>query len=133
MSSSLSMRDLQCVSAQQWLDRASRTVPKVLTVILVSAIAWQLVQMTWLLLERPSEESVAIAPPPPGLANTRRKTVNVQTIVDAHLFGVQQAAVADAASAPQTQMNLVLAGTWAADDPSKGYAFIGESANAARM
>jgi general secretion pathway protein C len=127
------MRDLQNVSAQQWLDRASRTVPQVLTVILVIAIAWQLVQMTWLLLERAPEEAVDIAPPPPALANAPRKTVNVQTIVDAHLFGVQQAAVADASSAPQTQMNLVLAGTWASDDPSKGFAFIGESANAARM
>jgi general secretion pathway protein C len=127
------MRDLQNVSVQQWLDRASRTVPQTLTVILVIAIAWQLVQMTWLLLERSPEESIEIAPPPPALANAQRKTVNVQSIVDAHLFGAQQAAVADASSAPQTQMNLVLAGTWASDDPSKGFAFIGESATAARM
>jgi len=56
----------------------------------------------------------------------------MQAIVDAHLFGEQQAAV-DAAAAPQTQMNLVLAGTWATEDPTKGFAFIGESANAARM
>ena len=133
MSSTLSMRDFQNVSAQQWLDRASRTLPRVLTVIFVIAIAWQLVQLTWLLLDRNKpEESVAIAPPPTNIAP--RKSVNVQGIVDAHLFGVQQAAPAqDASTAPQTQMNLVLAGTWAAEDPSKGFAFIGESANAARM
>jgi general secretion pathway protein C len=127
------MRELQNVSAQQWLDRASRIVPRVLTVVFVIAIAWQLVQMTWLLLERAPEESVELAPAPPAVANAPRKTVNIQAIVDAHLFGVQQAAVADASTAPQTQMNLVLAGTWASEDPSKGFAFIGESANAARM
>lgn len=124
------MRDLHNVSAQQWLDRASRIVPRILTVVLVIAIAWQLVQMTWLLLER-EPEPVQIAPPPSAV-NAPRKTVNVQSIVDAHLFGQQQAQVADA-SAPQTQMNLVLAGTWASEDPTKGYAFIGESANTARM
>jgi general secretion pathway protein C len=127
------MRDLQNVSAQQWLDRASRIVPRVLTVLLVIAIAWQLVQLTWLLLEREPEQATQIAPPPASVVNAPRKTVNVQSIVDAHLFGVQQQAVADATSAPQTQMNLVLAGTWASEDPKKGYAFIGESANTARM
>jgi general secretion pathway protein C len=133
MSSTLSMRDLQNVSAQQWLDRVSRIVPRVLSVIFVVAIAWQLVQLTWLLLE-PSQESAVIAPPPPSAANAPVKSVNVQSIVDRHLFGVQQAApTQDATSAPQTQMNLVLAGTWAAEDPSKGFAFIGESATTARM
>jgi general secretion pathway protein C len=134
MSSTLSMRDFQNVSTQQWLDRTSRTLPRVLTLVFVVAIAWQLVQLTWLLLERSPEESASIAPPPASAANAPRKSVNVQAIVDAHLFGVQQAATAqDASTAPQTQMNLVLAGTWAAEDPSKGFAFIGESANAARM
>lgn len=128
------MRDLQNVSAQQWLDRASRTVPRVLTVVFVIAIAWQLVQLTWLLLERTPDEAVPIAPPPASVANAPRKTVNVQTIVDAHLFGQQQAAPSvDASAAPETTMNLVLAGTWASEDPKRGFAFIGESANAARM
>lgn len=133
MSSSLSMREFQNVSAQQWLDRASRIVPRALTVILVIAIAWQLVQLTWLLLEREPDQSAQIAPPPASVVNAPRRTVNVQAIVDAHLFGVQQQTTADATSAPQTQMNLVLAGTWASEDPSRGFAFIGESANAARM
>jgi general secretion pathway protein C len=49
------------------------------------------------------------------------------------LFGSPQVVAADASAAPQTQMNLVLAGTWASGDPAKGFAFIGESANTARM
>jgi len=127
------MRDFQNVSAQQWLDRASRIVPRILTVIFVVAIAWQLVQLTWLLLERPAPANVDIPPAPMSVLNARPKSVNVQTIVDAHLFGAPQKAAADPTNAPPAQTNLVLAGTWASDDPSKGFAFIGESANAARM
>lgn len=133
MSSTLSMRELQNVSAQQWLDRASRTVPRILTVLLVVAIAWQLVQLTWLLLERSPEDSPPIPPPPASVASAQKKSVNVQSIVDAHLFGTPAAPIQDASTAPQTQMNLILAGTWASEDPAKGFAFIGESANAARM
>lgn len=127
------MRDLQNVSAQQWVDRISRIAPRVLCAVFVVGIAWELVQMTWLLLERePSQPSVMAAAPPPATAP--RNAVNVQAIVDAHLFGVEQApALPDAAQAPQTRMNLVLAGTWASQDPSKGFAFIGESAPTAKM
>jgi general secretion pathway protein C len=128
------MRELQNVSAQQWLDRASHTVPKALTIILVIAIAWQLVQLTWLLLERPPTEGATLAPPPATVASAQRRNVDVQAIVERHIFGVQAAAPQmDASAAPPTSMNLVLAGTWAAEDPEKGFAFIGESANAARM
>lgn len=133
MASSLSMHDFSNVSAQQWLDQASRVVPRVLTFVLVVAIAWQLVGLMWLLLDREPEPAMQIAPPPPSVMNAPRKTVNVQAIVNAHLFDVQQQEVTDATEAPQTQMNLVLAGTWASEDPKQGYAFIGESANAARM
>jgi general secretion pathway protein C len=102
--------------------------------VFVIAIAWQLVQLTWLLLERTPDEAAPIAPPPASVTNAPRRTVNVQTIVDAHLFGQQQSAAAvDASAAPETTMNLVLAGTWASEDPKRGFAFIGESANAARM
>ena len=133
MSSTLSMRELQNVSAQQWLDRASHTVPKVLAVVLVIAIAWQLVQLTWLLLDR-APEGATIAPPPASVASAQRRNVDVQAIIERHMFGIQAAAPQmDASAAPPTTMNLVLEGTWASEDPAKGFAFIGESANAARM
>ena len=103
--------------------------------MLVVTIAWQLVQLTWLLLERRSDGSTveAIAPytPPP---NPARKGIDVQTIVNAHLFGVPQTeAPQDSTNAPQTQMNLVLSGVFAADDPAKGLAIIGDSAQSAKV
>ena len=73
MSFSATLRELQTLSGQQWLDRATRTLPQALTVVLVVAIAWQLVQLTWLLLERraPADAGDMVMAPPPAAAAGR--------------------------------------------------------------
>ena len=133
MSFSANLRELQTLSGQQWLDRATRTLPQALTVVLVIAIAWQLVQLTWLLLERraPAERAdIVMAPPPPAAA---RKGIDVQAIATAHLFGKAQAEETAPEDAPPSQANLVLAGVFAANDPTKGLAMIGESVQSAKV
>lgn len=126
------LREFQQLSPQQWVDRVSQTLPGVLVVVLVIGIAWQLVQLTWLILDRDAAAPAITAPPQPF--RVPRKGLDVQAIANAHLFGSARVEVAaNPADAPQTQMNLVLAGTWAAEDPAAGYAFIGETANNARM
>lgn len=133
MSFSATLRELQTLSGQQWLDRATQTVPRVLTVVLVVGIAWQLVQLTWLLLERfrpPASAEMVMAPPP---ATAVRKGIDVQAIATSHLFGAPQAEQAAPEDAQPTQMNLVLAGVFAANDPTKGLAMIGESAQAVKV
>ena len=130
---SRSLSEYQNLSPQQWADRASRTVPRMLVPLLVVAIAWQLVQLTWLMLDRGDDLTAGTNTPPSTFVNPR-KGIDVQAIANAHLFGVARSEVAvDPANAPQTQMNLILAGTWAAEIPAQGYAFIGESANTAKM
>lgn len=125
------MRELQNLSPQQWVDRASRTLPGILVAVLVIGIAWQLAQLTWLILDR--NDAPAVSAPARPLTHPR-KAIDVQAIANAHLFGTAKTEMAaDPASAPQTQMNLVLAGVWASEDPSRGFAFIGESANTAKM
>lgn len=133
MSIPASLRALESLSPQQWLDRASRTLPQVLSVVLVVAIAWQLVQLTWMLLDRAADPAtVAIAPA--TTPASVRKGPDIQAIVNAHLFGVQQAATdVDPSAAPQTQMNLLLSAVFATSDPTKGLAIIGESAAAANV
>lgn len=128
-----SLRALENLSPQQWLDRASRTLPQFLSVVLVIAIAWQLVQLTWMLLDREADTAgVAIAPA--AVTASVRKGPDIQAIVNAHLFGVQQAQTdIDPSAAPQTQMNLVLSAVFATNDPTKGLAIIGESAAAANV
>lgn len=133
MSFQASLNEFQHLTAQQWLDRASRTLPQAVSVVLVIAIAWQLVQLTWLLLDRDDAAPEPIAPytPPP---NPTRKGIDIQAIVNAHLFGAPEAETTpDSANAPQTQMSLVLSGVFATGDPTKGLAIIGDSAQSTKV
>jgi general secretion pathway protein C len=61
--------------------------------------------------------------------------VDVQGIIDAHLFGVADPAepAGDPTDAPETRLSLVLAGTMAASDPKQGFGIIGESAANAKL
>jgi general secretion pathway protein C len=58
-------------------------------------------------------------------------TLQLATIVNAHLFGV--GAVAAGADAPTTNMALILAGVIANPDPAKGVAIIGENAAVGKL
>ncbi len=130
---SAKLHEFQNLTPQQWLDRASHTAPQVVMVVLVIAIAWQLVQLTWLSLDRGPQPQSATAPPPMQIAPVR-SGVDIQAIVNAHLFDVADTPAAqDAASAPETQMNLVLSAVFASEDPAKGLAIIGESAQSAKV
>lgn len=125
---------LESLSPQQWLERASRTLPRWVSALLVLAIAWQLVQLTWLLLDHYRPAGPLPLPTPVPGATARPPGPDLQAIVDAHLFGVAQApAATDPTAAPETQMNLVLTAIFAADDPAKGLAIIGETGAAAKV
>jgi general secretion pathway protein C len=58
-------------------------------------------------------------------------TVELATVVNAHLFGVAGAQSGE--NAPQTTMPLILAGVIADKDPAKGQAIIGNTASAAKL
>jgi general secretion pathway protein C len=127
------LNEFQNLTPQQWLDRTSRTLPQAVMVVLVVAIAWQLVQLTWLLLDRGPQVPTAVAPPPMNIAPVR-SGVDIQAIVNAHLFDVPAVAPPpDAANARETQMNLVLTAVFASEDPARGLAIIGESAQSAKV
>jgi general secretion pathway protein C len=134
MSLSATLREFQGLSPQQWIERVTRTVPRVLAVVLIVAIAWELVQITWLLLEpKPDTTPITITPSATAMS-AKPKSVDVPAIVNAHLFGVAQAdAPQNAENAPPSQANLVLTAVFAASDPAKGMAIIGESAQNAEV
>jgi general secretion pathway protein C len=133
MSFPASLREFQSASPQQWLDRASRTLPQALSVVLVIAIAWQLVQLLWLALDRAQPSETILPPAPVNVPGVARKGIDVQSIVAAHLFGVPQSEAPAQAEVRDTQVNLVLSAVFAANDPSKGMAIIGESAQATKV
>lgn len=132
MSFSATLRDLQSQSAQQWLDRATKTLPQVLSVVLVVAIAWQLVQLVWMLLT-PAPQLDAAPIVPSGTTAERAKGVDVQSIVNAKLFGEATATSPVEGPAPETQLPLVLTAVFAAEDPAKGWAIIGDSAQQSKV
>jgi general secretion pathway protein C len=133
MSFPSSLRALETLTPQQWLDRASRTVPQLLSVVLVIAIAWQLVQLTWLLLGTRQEAQSLPEPAPVAAPIAQAQGPDVDAIANAHLFGEPQAEEQSVADAPQTQMNLLLSAVFASSDPQKGIAIIGESAASANV
>jgi general secretion pathway protein C len=126
----LNLRELQNLSPQQWTERLSRTLPRGVFALLIIAIAWQLVQLTWLVIDQTSEaaplNATSIPSPMPSAADG---SFNVQSVIDRHLFGVANAKTeASPEDAPPIQANLVLAGLWTEEgDPKQGYAMIGES------
>jgi len=133
MSFSATLRELQTLSGQQWVDRATRTLPRALTAVLVIAIAWQLVQLTWLLLAREAPEDSSAMVMAPAPASATRQGIDVQAIAAAHIFGEAKEAQAAPEDAKETQMNLVLSAVFASSDPLKGLAVIGESPQSAKV
>jgi general secretion pathway protein C len=77
----------------------------------------------------PASSAAVVKPLPRPAANP---TVELATIVNAHLFGVSGASSAGG-QAPQTTMPLVLAGVIAEKDPAKGQAIIGDSAAVGKL
>ncbi|AMN47216.1 general secretion pathway protein C [Steroidobacter denitrificans] len=129
----VSLRELQSFPARQWLGRAAMHLPRILAAVLMVAIAWQLVNLLWLLLEPSPAQDPGPIHPAPGQAFQIHKGIDVQSIADAHLFGVPQTPSGAAEPAPQTRMNLALSAVFAGNDPRKGFAIIGESAQSGKV
>jgi general secretion pathway protein C len=112
-------------------DGWQKTLPWVVSALLVVVLAWQLVQLAWLLLGAKS----AATPAAPVAAGPATPSVDIGAIVAAHLFGEPNAAAGstDPNAVAATQMALVLVGTIANTNPELGYAIIGESAQNAKV
>jgi general secretion pathway protein C len=113
-----------------WL-RASMTLPPWVSALLVVAIAWQLANVAWLLV--PSDtDTLAVAPSGPAATGIVSGTggADIQTIVNAHLFGdynpAQTVVETDPVDAPDTKLSLELRGTIAADVAEQALAIIAE-------
>ncbi len=133
MNLATSLQGLPDLAAHPRMQWVIRHLPSFASGMLTLAIAWQLAKLTWLLLPGPAADAAIAMPASPSPQVDNR--INVQKIADAHLFGLATASnePADAANAPPTQAPLVLAGVMATSEPTAGFAFIGESAAAAKF
>jgi general secretion pathway protein C len=111
-----------------------RLAPALVAGVLVVALAWQLVQLTWVFLGAGGTNGPIASVASTGARTGAAPIIDLKRIVDAHLFGIASSGPDPSAvdTAPQTQMNLVLAGTMASQDPEKGFAIVGESAATAK-
>ncbi len=111
-----------------WVARLTAAAPAVTAIVLVVALAAQLAALAWRMLTPEQADGVPVPDATPVAG------ANLAAIVNAHLFGsAALPATGDAASAPNTNLRLVLAGTLAGADPAQGWAIIGETAQAARV
>jgi general secretion pathway protein C len=126
------IRDL---AASASVAQLTERLPQVVTVVLALAIAAQLAFVALGFLGSSGLGSVA-TPNAQGPVTPARRPLDVQGILSAHLFGVAapaQPRPGDPSNAPNTAMNLLLAGTIATDDPKRGLAIIGETAANAKV
>jgi general secretion pathway protein C len=119
-------------------DGLIKNLPLVVSAVLVVLLAWQLVQLGWALLgARSNQAALAANGSPSGSpAGPPSRTVDIDGIVNAHLFGEATAPGAgetDPNSVAASQMPLVLVGTIANTNPELGYAIIGDSAPTAKV
>lgn len=124
---------LTSLSREQLLARATEVLPPWVALLLVVAIAWQLVKIVWLFFPD-SNANVAPVMQAPGSSQTIAKTqknYDVGKIMSAKLFGVPEAAPPppppeDFEELEDTELNLVLRGTIAAGDSQYALAIIAD-------
>ena len=117
-------------------DGWQKMLPLAVSALLVVLLAWQLVQLAWTLLGAGKTAAPVAATGPAGVVTPPARTVDVNSIVNAHLFGEVNAPAAGATdpnAVAASQMPLVLVGTIANTDPALGYAIIGENSASAKV
>jgi len=133
MNSTSVFGDLRGLTPETIASHLSPRLPQIATWVLVVLIGIQGALIAKSFFSNPVLEAAPeVAPPAAGPA---RRTVDVQSIVNAHLFGEAsaEAAPANPEETPQTTLTLVLAGTIASNDPRKGIGIIGETAANAKV
>ena len=133
MNLAVSLQGLPDFATRPGVQRAMRYLPLIATVTLVVVLAWQLARLTWSLW--PASANMPIVIQAPIASSAPKNGANLQKVVDAHLFGLASAAdeIVDPDTTRVTNLPLVLAGVMATTEPTQGFAFIGESAQAAKF
>lgn len=128
--------DFASMDSAKTLAAANRLLPAWLSLLLVIVIAWQLAKIIWMLVPGPSAGDPV--PVPAGEIASAGRTddaADVQSIVDAHIFGIADAVdevdvqpvLEDTSNLRETQRtNLSLKGTIAATDQELAVAIISD-------
>ncbi len=136
MNSSSLLSGIRGLGPELLASHLTARLPTIVMWVLVMALGIQAAVIVRDLIPEQQPLAAAASAQVPSSRNKSRRAVDIQSIVNAHLFGVAdpaEQAVGDPADAPQTRLSLVLAGTIAASDPKLGFGIIGESAANAKL
>jgi len=131
--------DFSGLDAERVLSAMNNALPRWVALLLVIGIAWQLAQVTWMLMPG-SEAGDRINAPPAQISRTTPATaaVNIQNIANAHLFGEAdpeevvappQEIIENFENLAETRLNLSLKGTIASADQGASIAIIADAGN----
>jgi len=140
MTSQAKWPDFASLDGTRLLAAANRLLPPWISLGLVVLIAWQLAGITWSLVPGTKSGDPVTAPPRTSAASpaTTAAATNVQSIADAHIFGIASAEPVEPAQPVATELenlsdtrlsNLALRGTIAATPVERAIAIIADSGN----
>ncbi len=115
-----------------WLARLHANAPRLVAFVLAALIVLELAHLAYALVINPVKSP---QPSGPATAANLRPQVNVQQVVNSHLFGVPQVdpASRDPDNAPPSSANVLLTGTIATDDPKHGVAIVSEGGGPSKV
>jgi type II secretion system protein C len=115
------------ISSSDWLCRASRHGPKLISAVLAVLISVEIARIAATLAGINSAQPLR-PPAVPSGARAASAGVDVARIVSAHLFGTAapDPSTQDPANAPRSAASLALTGTIATPNPRQGMAIIGD-------
>jgi general secretion pathway protein C len=117
----------------EWLARFQANGPKLVSLVLAALILLELGRVAFAMFGNPVKSPQPVAT---GAATrAQRPTLDIQSVVSAHLFGVAvtDGGNQDPANAPQSAANLVLAGTIATQNPKHGVAIISDGGGPSKI
>src|ERR1700760_225899 len=115
-----------------WLSRLQGNAPRLVAFVLGALIVLELAHLAYALIINPVKSP---QPTTAASAANAKPQVNVQQVVNAHLFGMPQVdpASRDPDSAPPSSANVLLTGTIATDNPKHGVAIVSESGGPSKV
>ena len=119
--------------SNNWLVRLQGNAPRLVAFMLGALIVLELAHLAYALIISPvkSPQPTMAA----GSAANPRPVVDVQQLVNSHLFGLAQAdpGSRDPANAPPSSANVLLTGTIATDNPKHGVAIVSEGGGPSKV
>jgi general secretion pathway protein C len=97
------------------LLRVNQRLASVMSLLLIVACAWLLVQITWLFFPQEEEQVLAVKQKPVSVKEKQEQQNNFRNLTSSNLFGVSQTtSTTKQTTAPETRLNLKLKGVLAA-------------------